>query len=148
MIFADTQETTYAAVILGFLVLLLTVLQTLWQDWRAKRNAAVIQSQVVIAAKEVKKTAEAAADTAEASNKQIREVHKAVNGGGIMGAMRVLGHKLDAMGIKVEANSKTLTEHIEEDASWHDKIDKQLDGAVKEIAAFKGILEGEPKGTT
>jgi hypothetical protein len=118
MIFADTQETTYAAVILGFLVLLLTVLQTLWQDWRAKRNAAALKTEVVVAAKEVKKTAEAAADTAEASKKKLDTVYEAVNGNGLMGMVRRIDKKLDDQG-------KTLLDHIKEDSDWHSKLEKQ-----------------------
>jgi hypothetical protein len=130
MIFADAQETTYAAIILGFLTLTLTVLQTLWQDWRAKRNAAALKTEVVVAAKEVKKTAEEAAGTAEAGNKKLDRVYDAVNGNGLMGAMRRIDKKLDEQG-------KTLSDHIKDDAGFQAKISEQLG----EIA---NIVKGSP----
>jgi hypothetical protein len=136
MIFADTQETTYAAVILGFLMLLLTVLQTLWSDWRAKRNAAALKTEVVVAAKEVKKTAEAAADTAEASKKKLDTVYEAVNGNGLMGMVRRIDRKLDEQG-------KTMLDHIKDDSDWHAKLEKQYSGLEKLI---KGSPLPEPGG--
>jgi DNA anti-recombination protein RmuC len=130
MIFADTQETTYAAVILGFLMLLLTVLQTLWSDWRAKRNAATIKSEVVVAAKEVKKTAEEAAGTAEAGNKKLDKVYDAVNGKGLMGVLSRVEKKVDEQG-------KALIDHIKDDAGFQGKLSEQF-------SSLETFIKGSP----
>jgi hypothetical protein len=124
------EAASYQEIKLGFLALLLLALQTWYQDWRAKRNAATIKSEVVVAAKEVKKTAEEAAGTAEAGNKKLDKVYDAVNGKGLMGVLSRVERKVDEQG-------KALIDHIKDDAIFQGKLSEQF-------SSLETFIKGSP----
>lgn len=148
MIFADAQEMTIQAAVIGLLLVVTTILQSWWQmkkmEWERQKNeqalaatAKDVKAHVEDATKQVKSSADvaagtalAAAKTADATRKKLDTVYEAVNGNGLMGVVKRIDKKLDEQG-------KTLLDHIKDDSDWQKKLTEQF-------GSLETLLKGSP----
>jgi aerobic-type carbon monoxide dehydrogenase small subunit (CoxS/CutS family) len=112
MLLAEMDPDLKGALV-GFLVILTLVLQSLYADWRQKKAVKSLETKVDAAAAKVDaatQKAETAATTATAlAGKTVRTmegVHAALNGHGVMGALAEIKAELKAHGVKLEAHGE------------------------------------------